>query len=297
MPRIVVVGPIGRDLMLRIEALPDAGGSAPVERRRELLGGKGANQAVACRQLGATTALVGVVGDDDPGRSVLAQAEADGIDVTHVVQRHGASTALLVDVLQPDGIHRLLEDIDPATGLTADEVSAGADIIRRADAVLIPLQQTESAILRALAIAPPAALVVADGAPANNRVRDAVLGRADVLRADSREVRSYLGDSDDVPRLIAAARTMLTAQARLFAFGISGGDAVVWQDGEIVLRHAPGSVDPTGAGDSFVAALTVGLLTGVGERTAAEWASAAAGETAAREGARPDLDLDRLRGA
>ena len=74
MSGVVVVGQVGRDLVLTVAELPAEGGSADVLGRQELLGGKGANQAVACRQLGAEVALVGVVGTDSAGAEVLAQA-------------------------------------------------------------------------------------------------------------------------------------------------------------------------------------------------------------------------------
>jgi len=295
LPRVVVIGPVGRDLLLRIGGLPEGGGSAPVEQRTEVLGGKGANQAVACRQLGVSAALVGVVGDDESGSSVIAQAETDGIDVIGVLRRSNAATALMIDILEPGGTHRLLEHFDPATDLTETDVRAHAHAIREADAVLVPLKQSEEAILAALELAPTSALVVADGAPATERVREAVLRRADVLRADAGEARDYLGDSTDLSTLIGAARCLLTDGPHMIAFGIEGGDAAVWTNGELTLPHASPAVDPTGAGDSFVAALTVGLLSGAGEETALRWASLAAGDTATRPGARPDLHVERLR--
>ncbi|PBJ29532.1 PfkB family carbohydrate kinase, partial [Mycobacterium avium] len=64
---VVVIGQIGRDLVLRIDRPPTAGESATVLRREELLGGKGANQAVGLAQLGVPVALIGVVGDDQAG--------------------------------------------------------------------------------------------------------------------------------------------------------------------------------------------------------------------------------------
>lgn len=43
-PDVVVVGQLARDLVLVVGGAPGPGGSAAVRRRRELLGGKGANQ-------------------------------------------------------------------------------------------------------------------------------------------------------------------------------------------------------------------------------------------------------------
>ncbi|MFF0522439.1 PfkB family carbohydrate kinase [Actinomadura nitritigenes] len=112
-PDVCVVGQIARDLVLVVGEVPGPGGSARVRRRREMLGGKGANQAVGLAQLGMRPALAGVVGDDDAGRDALGQAVRDGIDVSAVVRREGARTGLIVDVVDGDGRWRHLEDLPP----------------------------------------------------------------------------------------------------------------------------------------------------------------------------------------
>ena len=43
----VVTGQLARNLVLGVDEVPEAGQSRPVRERREMLGGKGANQAVA----------------------------------------------------------------------------------------------------------------------------------------------------------------------------------------------------------------------------------------------------------
>lgn len=91
---VVVIGQIARDLVLRTDGPPAAGDSVTILRRKELLGGKGANQAVGLAQLGVPVALIGVVGDDHAGASVLQQAQRDGIDISGVTRR--GTTALLL---------------------------------------------------------------------------------------------------------------------------------------------------------------------------------------------------------
>jgi ribokinase len=58
----IVVGQIARDLVLVVDEVPDAGTALPVHQRREMLDGKGANQAVGLAQLNVLVALLGVVG-------------------------------------------------------------------------------------------------------------------------------------------------------------------------------------------------------------------------------------------
>lgn len=319
MPDVVVVGQVARDLVLGVDALPDAGGSADVRHRRELLGGKGANQAVGCRQLGLSVAMVGVVGDDHPGAEVLREAERDGIDVSGVVRRPGATTALLLDVVEqaPDGegdggdgdggggegdggggVRRLLEDVPEPVLLRREDVEAASGVFADARMVLVQLQQPGPAVLAALDAARAAGVpVLADGAPDGVDVRDAVLRTARVLRADDTEAGQLVGrelrSTDDA---VAAALELRERGPALVALASpEGANVVAWDGGHVVLPLIGGaSADPTGGGDAFVAGMTAALLRGEDPETAGWWGTAAAALTVTHLGGRPDLGVARV---
>ncbi|WP_337063391.1 PfkB family carbohydrate kinase [Kineococcus sp. G2] len=294
---VVVVGQVGRDLALAVDELPGAGGSTDVRERREVLGGKGANQAVAVAQLGMSAAVVGVVGDDAAGEDVLAQARRDGLDVRAVVRREGASTALLVDVVA-GGERRLLEDVSPEVLLTAADVEAASGLLRRAAAVLVQLQQPAEAVAAALRIAREAGrFVVVDGAAQDAGLREQVLSTAIVLRADAREAELLLGRQLDGPDdVLAAAHELVGRGPRLVVLEAgSAGNAAAWEGGgELVPLTDVDVADSTGGGDSFTAALAVALLRGEEVERAVRWATAAAGSTVQRFGGRPALSTDEL---
>jgi ribokinase len=287
---VVVVGQVARDLVLRLAVLPDAGGSAPVEERHELLGGKGANQAVGLAQLDLPVALVAVAGADAAGAAVLEQARQDGID-TAAVRRRG-TTALLVDVVEASGARRLLEHVPPESLLTIDDVQAAADVLRGADTVLLQLQQPGPALVQAVRLTPQGARVVLDGGTDDRDVRRALLGRAQVVRADAAEAAQLSGvrvlTVDDARE---AARGLLGQGPDVVALAVPGaGDLVVWRDGEVLLPLAGEVVDPTGAGDAFVVGLTAALRNGRTAAEAAQVAAATSRRTVGRLGGRPDLD-------
>ena len=73
-PDVVVFGQVARDLVLVVDAVPGPGRSASVRQRREMLGGNGANQAVSLAQLGMRPMLAGVIGEDQVGQRLLAEA-------------------------------------------------------------------------------------------------------------------------------------------------------------------------------------------------------------------------------
>ena len=82
---IVVFGSINMDLVARTPRLPVPGETLTGHSFSTVPGGKGANQAVACAQLGAVTRMVGRVGRDVIGGALRESLAGQGVDHTHVV--------------------------------------------------------------------------------------------------------------------------------------------------------------------------------------------------------------------
>jgi ribokinase len=318
-----VVGQLARDLVLSVAELPGPGAAADAADRREQLGGKGANQAVALAQLGVRPRLVAVAGDDVIGDVLLDQARADGIDVSTVVRRRGTLTGLIVEVLDARAEYRYVQDLPL---LTVADVRGATRALATADAVLVQLQQPPAAALTAARIGHEAGrLVVLDGAPPNAGEAESpaapsstggtgsstasagpggppgysgravpvagglpvdLLAAADVVRADAKEAAVWRDAGallEHGPRLVAFAQP-------------DGGNLFVWRDGRVVVPPTDEKVvDTTGGGDAFVAALTDALLRGLHYVDAACWAVAAAGATVGHAGGRPHLSEAGLR--
>jgi ribokinase len=286
----VVVGQIARDLVLTVAEVPGPHGTTAVRQRREMLGGKGANQAVALTQLGISAAVCGVLGDDGTADWLVAQAARDGIDVGLLVRRRGTRTGLVVDIVTPDGQWRYLEDLPEPVLLTEADIQRAAAAIRGARAVLVQLQQPSAAALAAARLAD--GLVVLDGAPADDERREAILAAADVIRADDREVPALTGSRvDSVDDAVRAGQALLGRRVRLVALAVPRvGNVFVWPEGHLCLPLvATDVVDTTGAGDAFVAGLAAALLRGLPPAVAGRYASAAAAATVGHPGGRPCL--------
>jgi ribokinase len=288
---VMVVGQFARDLVLRVDALPDVGAAADVRERRELLGGKGANCAVAAARLGAAAGLLAVAGADEVADRLLAQAAADGIDTRHVVRRPGAATGLVVEVLEDGGRWRYLQDLPDAVLLTPEDVGPAEPSLATARAVVLQAQQPAAALQRCAQVAGADALVVLDGAP-EPAARTALLTAVDVLRADPAEAALLL-DADlateDVDQVRGAAHRLLDAGPSVVVLGVEGaGNLAVWADGELFVPFDDTPVvDTTGGGDTFTATLTVALLDGDDPGRALRRAAEATAGTVSRVGGRP----------
>ncbi|WP_067504663.1 PfkB family carbohydrate kinase [Actinoplanes sp. TFC3] len=286
-PIAAVVGQLARDLVLTVEAVPEGGAAADAGERREQLGGKGANQAVALAQFGVRPKLIAVAGDDTIGDVLLGQARADGIDTTGVVRRRGSLTGLIVEVLEADGTWRYLQHLPEPVLLTRRDVEAARALIEGAGAVVVQLQQPAEATLAAAGMGRQAgALIVLDGVPEESH-----LATADVIRADEQEAGLLLGGAATVDK----ARALLDKGPKLLALGVDDGNLFVWADGHLHLPLTTEKVvDTTGGGDAFTAALTAALLRGEDYPAAARWAVAASGATVGHPSGRPSLRTEEL---
>jgi ribokinase len=291
-PDVVVFGQIARDLVLVVDTMPGARQSADVYQRRELLGGQGANQAVALAQLGMRPVLAGVVGEDQIAQRLLTQAQHDQVDTSAVIRRPGVRTALIVDIVDSSGHWRYLEDIPAEMLLTEDDVQACRHLLLPGRWVSVQLQQPSAAALAAALSAHQAGCkVVLDGAPPEKH-RAGLLAAADVLRADARETDLLAGFAfTTAAEAEKVASDLLSQGPSLVALAIDGiGNLVAWPEDSVLLPMTDIQVvDTTGAGDAFTAGLIMALAQGGDPQRAARLAAAAAGATVGHPGGRPLL--------
>jgi hypothetical protein len=85
--KIVVVGSVNVDFVVRAPRLPVAGETVSRARFDVCYGGKGGNQAVAAARLGAPTAMVAKVGEDEFGRRRRAFRHPAGRTAFHAHPR------------------------------------------------------------------------------------------------------------------------------------------------------------------------------------------------------------------
>jgi ribokinase len=292
-PDVVVYGQIARDLVLVVDEAPRAGQSATVRRRLEMLGGKGANQAVALAQLGMRPALAAVTGDDAVATSLLEQANRDGVDTSAVVRRPGEDTALIVDVVDQDGRWHYLEEVPLGVRLNRGDVERTVSLLTTAPWVSVQLQQPPGAALAAARAAKETGCpVVLDGAPEGGEHRDDLLAHADVVRADAREARLLTETDIGEERMATCVAAMIMDHGPwLVALALGGaGNYFAWRGGDLLLPLEETPVaDTTGAGDALTAALITALASGFEPERAARAAVRAAALTVGHPGGRPDL--------
>jgi ribokinase len=281
-----------------VDQLPEAMTSVTVRQRIEVLGGKGANQAIGLLQLGRRPAVVGAVGDDDVAKWLLRSLGDDGVDVRGVVGRGAERTALIVSIVDSQGAWRYFEDV-PVGGLVSrDDVEGSLEMFRAASVTSLQLQEPMDAVLSAAHAARSAGhTVVADGAAAP--VADELLALLDLLRCDQREAELMTGIKIGTrTEALEAARTLAKRGPRVVVTAAGDdGNVVVWPGGEAVVPHRRVRIaDTTGGGDAMLAGLISSLLDDPEDPIRALClGTAAAGQVVQTIGGRPRLSADRVR--
>lgn len=265
---IVVFGSINMDLVARVAAIPRPGETVLSPRADTFFGGKGANQAVAAARAarGGTVAVAmcGAVGDDPFGRACLDNLRANGVDTEHVrvVAEPTGCAFITVDDAGENAI-TVASGANLAVGaadVPDDVLSAGSALILQQE---VPVAESIGVARRARARGMRVVwnLAPAPAAADAGRMRD-VLETTDVLVVNEHEavaagtLLGMAGDHLETAAALARAYDVVcvvTAGAR--------GALAVHPDGTRL--HAPARkvtpVDSTGAGDTFVGVLALGL--------------------------------------
>ncbi|MFP3578757.1 ribokinase [Arthrobacter sp. SIMBA_036] len=239
---LTVVGSINLDITATASRLPSPGETVGGAVLRQQPGGKGANQAVAAARLSGSSRMVGAVGQDDAGRSLVAAMASAGVD-TSDVRRVDAATGTALVLVDSDGENQIVVCPGANASVRLEGVSFSDD-----EAVLCQLEVDQEAVLQAARKCK--GFFALNAAPAAPLI-PGLLERCDLVIVNETEYE-----------LIPALK-----QAPLVAVTYGGDGSAIFVDGERVAEAPAVKVtdvaNTIGAGDAFCAALVLALQSGL----------------------------------
>lgn len=289
---VVIVGSVTADVTTFSGRLPARGETILGDEFTLMLGGKGANQAVAAGRSGARTSFVGCVGDDLFHDLVVDGLTAAGVDLAH-----------LRTVPGPTGVAHIRVDSSAQNDIVMVPLANAALSAAQIDEALAALAPTTSVLLTQLET--PSALtahitargrehgmtVILDPAPAAEL--DAEIWRSiDIVTPNETEATLISGievtDADSAER---AGRWFLAQGVGAAVITLAGqGSCVVTAEGAAVIPPFPvDAVDTTAAGDAYAGYLGAALANGSSLEDAVRLATAAGALTVTKQGASPSL--------
>jgi ribokinase len=291
MVKIAVLASFNMDLVMRAARRPGAGETLQGEFAMHL-GGKGFNQAVAARRLGADVAVVGRVGDDQFGRRFLEALDREGIDATGVVTDADEGTGVASITVEPDGGNSIVQAPRANRRLDAADVAANAAALAGAGVAMLQLETSmPAAIAFARAARDAGAITLLNPAPAAP-VPEALLALTTIIAPNEIEARALTGMGEPGSEgAFAMAGDLLKLGPRGALITLGADGAVACADGLRLhaQRFEVPVVDTVGAGDAFCAALAVRLAEGADLAEALWFANAAGALACTRAGAEPSM--------
>ncbi len=285
---VVVVGSCNIDTSVRAVRLPQIGETVSGLSVNESYGGKGANQAVAARRMGAATKMIAMVGADERGDRYVKKLESEGVCTSGIRRGSlGVPTGVaLITVDDETGDNTIVVVEGANKEVCPDDISV--EVMNGVGVLLCQLEVPQEATLRALKLGKAAgAITILNPAPATAALMPGMLDATTILCPNYTELAMLCNFSDKMKNVqsvedITRAARMLQAQNNskfhiIVTLGDQGALYVPISNTEEAVLIPAGSVeggvtDTVGAGDAFLgtfaAALAASCTTGDGLTTA-----------------------------
>ena len=256
MPKISVVGICGNSVFMYIDHFHESGETVTADSVFEEIGGKGINQAIAAKRMGAEVSFLCAVGDDDNGNKCIHTLKENDIDA-HIKIKKGKSTPLAFILTDKNGENRVT--VHKSAELSCDDVISFETEIASSDVLLLQHEVPDEVNEKAIEIANKHNVkVILNPAPVRS-VSDEIAKSVFAVTPNEHEAKTI-----DVCRF----------QNRIVTLGKKG---CLINEKILVPSINVKAIDTTGAGDTFNGVLAVCIAEGMELEIACRYAVTASG--------------------
>lgn len=290
MKKILVIGSLNIDLVTYVPHLPQAGETISSFKYFENPGGKGANQAITAAKLGADVHMIGKVGTDSYGSKLINSLYSANVN-TEGVMREGDTGKAFINVSK-DGENHIVIVHGANYKLVKNDIDQFNNLIKTSELIImqleIPFEIVEYVLELAGALQKDVILNPAPGMKLPNNV----FKKVHTLIPNESELEILTG----MP--VSTEEEVIEACQWLRNLGVERIIVTMGAKGSLLINeneqiHIPAfkvkSIDSTGAGDAYIGAFAVGILSNLSDKEAATFANRVASMVVTREGAQPSL--------
>lgn len=302
MKKICVIGSLNMDLVVNVDEMPKKGQTLIGSVFKEVPGGKGANQAVAMARLGADIRMIGKVGKDSFGETLINQLKSDKVNTKYIHREDCASGVAMITVdknaensivVAPGANFKVLEkDIDKCI-----------EAIDESDIVVLQLETPINTIKYALQKSKELGkYTILNPAPAV-KLEDSIIENVDLLTPNETELEILSGvkieSEDDIKK---AANVLIEKGVKelIVTLGSKGSLYINKDNTKLKKSYKVEAIDTTAAGDSYTGALAVAFAQDKNIDEAMDFASKVGALAVTKEGAQSSLptmeDVNNFRG-
>jgi len=289
MPNILVIGSLNADLVVRTPRFPAPGETISGEDLVIIPGGKGANQAVAASRQDSSVAMVGRVGSDSFGPTLIQNLQKNKVDTIHV-ETDESATGTAIIVVDANGQNSIV--LSPGANGKVTPIDVDAVSFQDADLLLLQLEIPLETVVHAASVARQNGLrVILNPAPACP-LPDSLLADVDILVPNESELQLLTElPVIDIDSAETAAKALLAKEVKTVIITLGANGALLVTKGKAT--HVPGFkvdvIDTTAAGDAFIGGLAAALLIDKSLEEAVRYGNASGALATTKFGAQPSL--------
>ncbi|WP_129595827.1 ribokinase [Anaerophilus nitritogenes] len=292
MRKITVIGSMNMDLVANVDHMPKVGETIIGKSFEEIPGGKGANQAVAIARLGGQVHMIGKLGDDGFGKTLLEGLTKDKICVEGVKIETNTPSGVALITVSEEGDNSIIVVPGANFTLNKEDIDKNIQIIKESDFLVLQLEVPLDTVKYSLKCAKELGVyTVLNPAPAQ-KLDDMIIKNIDLLIPNETELEILTGiEINNEEDVLRASKNLIEkgVKSLIVTLGSKGSMYIDKKGFKKFQAHKVKAIDTTAAGDSFIGGVCVCLSEGKTIEEAIRYGSRVGALTVTKKGAQRSL--------
>ena len=289
--KVAIIGATIIDIVSYVDNAPNYGEDIKAKDFHIACGGKGANQAVAAKRLGADILMVSAVGEDVFGKTALENFEQNKIDTWQIIKVPNVSNGVVMIIVENSGQYRSIYYHGASDFLTPENFLQAADDLKNCGLFVIQLEIALETVYAAIDFANKNNIpVLLNPSPLNENLSLEIEKFCPceffILNENELKILTKL-PVDSTENIKIAAKKLLACGVKNIIVTLGKSGSIWFAEGveEFVPTLKVESVDSTGAGDAFVGCFVKNYAAGKNILESIQLASKYAALSVTRKGA------------